>query len=79
MPDGGGPILHDCFGAVVIVKDGTVTILCGDCGKPAGSLDARGLHLVNRHAGGRHENTVPLRALKVAIEQIEKSDYLGRG
>lgn len=73
-------MLHDCFGAVVIVDGGAVTILCGECGKPAAKLDAGGLHVIaTRHAGGRHENTVPLRALKVAIAQVEKKGPTGPG
>lgn len=67
-------MLHDCFGVVVLVKDGAVRFLCDECGKEAARIDAAGLHLQNRHGGGKHRNVVPLRALKVAVSQVEKKD-----
>lgn len=66
-------MLHDCFGAILLVEDGAVKLLCGECGKEYGRLDKDGLHVVSKHGSHKHENVVALKALKIAVERVEKS------
>jgi hypothetical protein len=71
--------VHDCFGVVVVVKDGVVIFLCDECGRETARIEAGGLELLNKHGADKHRNVIPLRALKVAIAQVEKKGPTGPG
>jgi hypothetical protein len=67
-------MLHDCFGTIIREKrKGVFEFLCDDCGRPYASMSVKGLKVKSKHGSKNDSNSVPLRALKVLIKEIESA------
>jgi hypothetical protein len=62
----------DCFGAILKSGGGVFTFVSGESGKPYATLDRDGLHIQRGSGKGKEKNTVPLRALKTLLREVER-------